>query len=423
MADVELSLAYRAIRHLLYYGCVFLLDIFSFSAIYAPTANFNSSIASDEAMQQECARYINTRFAPSLSALKVAPASSGMASSPEYHGGFPRGSYSRFADTDDIMWPMIGDDDENDDGDNHEHGHGHGHDIGHDIDRRDFKEESDMNGFHSIETQRRRRKRRKYLDGVGIVQLYASLRQGQSVKQWYNLHNRELANVDIRRFITFGIIKGFLYRVHKYAYGPRPEGFKYTLSHADVKSVTTKATSTSSIKGPGSGLGSSMNSGGGAPTTAGEEGAQLSRESSFRYDRTYNDGDQQRQQDSGAMSSSYQSANNNFHSNNHSNNISIRLGSASPAGTSYEDNEDTNDSDGQRNGGDGSRDGEEKDGDERGGGTAQEAIRFHQNHKALEKYLDGQHCLDEICTELEISERDLMARIRKIPWVVHIIHR
>ncbi|KAK6338692.1 Nitrogen permease regulator 2 [Orbilia brochopaga] len=49
-----------------------------------------------------------------------------------------------------------------------------------------------------------------------ILELYASLRQGLSVAEW-SLENRDkLADVDIRRFIQFGIIKGFLYRVHKY---------------------------------------------------------------------------------------------------------------------------------------------------------------------------------------------------------------
>ncbi|RMJ22654.1 nitrogen permease regulator, partial [Aspergillus sp. HF37] len=57
LADADFSLTCRAIRHLLYYGCLFLLDIFTFSAIYAPTAQFTSTIACDEAMQQECARY------------------------------------------------------------------------------------------------------------------------------------------------------------------------------------------------------------------------------------------------------------------------------------------------------------------------------------------------------------------------------
>lgn len=38
------------------------------------------------------------------------------------------------------------------------------------------------------------------------------------------------------------------------------------------------------------------------------------------------------------------------------------------------------------------------------------------------KYLDGTHCFDEICTELMISERELMGRLKE--WGdVQIIHR
>ena len=55
------------------------------------------------------------------------------------------------------------------------------------------------------------------VDGVTIVQLFASLRQGQTVREWYLQNKNLLANVDMRRFITFGIIKGFLYRIHRYA--------------------------------------------------------------------------------------------------------------------------------------------------------------------------------------------------------------
>ncbi|PCG91380.1 Nitrogen permease regulator 2 [Penicillium occitanis (nom. inval.)] len=416
LADVELSLAYKAIRHLLYYGCVFLLDIFSFSAIYAPTASFHSSIASDEGMQQECARYVNTRFAPTTS-LRMAPASP---PSSEYRGDLSGSvSHHRIDDIEDNIWPMIGDDDDNNDTD---------HDTHH----------KNNTGSYLSEILRRPKKRRKYLDGVDIVELYASLRQGQSVKQWYTLNARQLANVDIRRFITFGIIKGFLYRVHKYAYGPRPEGFVYTSSHADMKSLS-KAASTSSVKGLGGisiGLGSSMNSAGGA-TTAGED-ALVSRESSIRYGGV--DNEQQQQQQLGVMSSSYQSTNNAHtnHSQNHShtnsNNLSIRLGSA---GTSFdtdprhshnqtqthEENEHNNNINSENHSTESIPDDDFTDEESREGGTAQEAIRFHQNHKALEKYLDGQHCFDEICTELEISERELTARLRRIPWVVHIIHR
>ena len=49
-----------------------------------------------------------------------------------------------------------------------------------------------------------------------LVQLYTSLRQGLSLKNWCHEHNAELKGIDVRRFITFGIIRGFLYRVHKY---------------------------------------------------------------------------------------------------------------------------------------------------------------------------------------------------------------
>ncbi|EED16795.1 nitrogen permease regulator Npr2, putative [Talaromyces stipitatus ATCC 10500] len=407
LADVELSLAYKAIRHLIYYGCVFLLDIFSFSAIYAPTASFHSSIASDEGMQQECARYVNTRFAPT-SSLRMAPVSP---SSSDYRGDLS-GSHHRLEDMDDNIWPIIGDTDDDD------------------VHSNNYNTHRNKGGSSFLsETRQRPRKKRKHLDGVGIVELYASLRQGQSVKQWYTLYARQLGNVDIRRFITFGIIKGFLYRVHKYAYGPRPEGFVYTSSHADIKSLS-KA---SSVKGGisiGSGLGSSMNSAGGA-TTAGED-ALVSRESSIRYGRI----DDQQQQQAGAMSGSYQSTNNthsnrshNSHSHTNSSN-NIRLGSAGTSSFDHNNNHPLHhhhdDQQNSENHSTASEDLDIMDGEEskeREGGTAQEAIRFHQNLKVLEKYLDGQHCFDEICTELEISERELTARLRMVPWVVHIIHR
>jgi len=40
----------------------------------------------------------------------------------------------------------------------------------------------------------------------------------------------------------------------------------------------------------------------------------------------------------------------------------------------------------------------------------------------LKKFLDGTHCFDEICTELGISERELMSRLKS--WGdVHVINR
>lgn len=43
--------------------------------------------------------------------------------------------------------------------------------------------------------------------------------------------------------------------------------------------------------------------------------------------------------------------------------------------------------------------------------------------KTLSKYLDGLHCFDQICTELEISEKEITARLKRYPREVLIVHR
>ena len=56
LADTDLGLTRKAIQHLLYYGCVLLLDIFQFGAVYAPTAEMGTFIEDEEA-QEEAVRY------------------------------------------------------------------------------------------------------------------------------------------------------------------------------------------------------------------------------------------------------------------------------------------------------------------------------------------------------------------------------
>lgn len=50
-----------------------------------------------------------------------------------------------------------------------------------------------------------------------IIDLYAHLSPGLTVYDFVVSTERRLSNIDIRRFITFGVIKGFLRRIHKYA--------------------------------------------------------------------------------------------------------------------------------------------------------------------------------------------------------------
>ncbi|KAL8700460.1 MAG: hypothetical protein Q9201_005441 [Fulgogasparrea decipioides] len=132
LADADYKLVRKAIEHLLYYGCLLLLDIFSFSATYAPTAEI-ASFVEDAEMQEECARYV--------------------ALAPEA--------------TDELS------------------------------------ERVPVSGFE-------------------LVELYLNLKQGQTIKSFYLEHAEKMDRLDVRRFITFGVIKGFLYRIHKYAIATSP---------------------------------------------------------------------------------------------------------------------------------------------------------------------------------------------------------
>ena len=55
-----------------------------------------------------------------------------------------------------------------------------------------------------------------------LIDLYTLLSPGIAVHEFIMMHQERLSNIDIRRFITFAVIKGFLRRVHKYAIALSP---------------------------------------------------------------------------------------------------------------------------------------------------------------------------------------------------------
>ncbi|KAI9885854.1 MAG: hypothetical protein M1823_002333 [Watsoniomyces obsoletus] len=137
MVKADFGLVRRSIEHLLYYGCVHMLDVYQSGAIYAPTPEI-STLVEDRLMQKECASYIST----------IEPVKS----------------------------PST------------------------------------------------------------ILTLYTSLHQGQTLKAWSIEHQNLLTGIDMRRFITFGVIKEFLYRVHKYAIksGPSPSAQYHHLPYSSL---------------------------------------------------------------------------------------------------------------------------------------------------------------------------------------------
>ena len=196
LADTDLSLTRRAIQHLVYYGCLVLLDIFSFSAIYAPTAEIGSFVAADDDIKDECIRYISV---PPLRAVSTASkgAAAGLNTSDNERSRSDRPSISSSASQQSLASSNI--------------------------------KVSDYDAPPSTTTTTTSQQASQQptddstpshaavLDHDTLVMLYTSLRQGLPLKSWVLAHHAHLTSIDIRRFITFGIIKGFLYRVHKYA--------------------------------------------------------------------------------------------------------------------------------------------------------------------------------------------------------------
>lgn len=155
LADTDLELTVNAITHLVYYGCILLLDIFSFNAIYAPTPEIAIFVA-DEAAQEECRRYI--------------------ASPVSIFGKDPETIRALTSKT--LKSANI----------------------------------SERN-THTVPLH-------TTIDppsSAHVMDLYFSLRHGQALREWCLAHASQLSGIDVRRFITFGIIKGFLYRIHRYA--------------------------------------------------------------------------------------------------------------------------------------------------------------------------------------------------------------
>lgn len=268
-ADADYQLVRKAIRHLLYYNCIFLLDIFSFSAIYAPTAELAGFVESPE-LQDECARYVTIPYSDDYDTTHD-----------DDNSGNGMGP------------PLLGD----------ESG--------------------------------------PLISGTELVQLYCSLKQGQSVRHFCIEQAAALDDIDVRRLIIFGLIKGFLYRVHKYAIAISPGGIGRSNSSKSKKKFSATHRTSKNKKNPPN------------------PGKQADDEETIDPDP-----------------------------DEHANDTTA---TQQPQSTS----------------------------------TTTTNAKKQKEADRLAPFLDGTHCFDEICTELQISERDLVARLKD--WStgaeVQIIHR
>ncbi|KAG6814500.1 hypothetical protein H0H92_000025 [Tricholoma furcatifolium] len=69
-------------------------------------------------------------------------------------------------------------------------------------------------------------------DWPKLLRLYSRMKPGKTILEWMDEHNVHNLGIDVRRFTSFGVIKGFLRRVHRYPILLHPDPSQMaTLSH------------------------------------------------------------------------------------------------------------------------------------------------------------------------------------------------
>lgn len=167
LADVSLPLTQTALQHLLYYDTVLLLDMFFFSGCYAPRPAIHDFFANKDGMVDECASYVCVG-GPAPSESEPTPSNISTSTTPRP---------STIKST------------------------------------RVTGSSNGQSCSHTAVTSQR-------VSNYQVIKLMTTFCVGRSVMEWIKLHNDAgfpvLSLVDVRRLVQFGVIKGLLYRVHKY---------------------------------------------------------------------------------------------------------------------------------------------------------------------------------------------------------------
>lgn len=161
LADVNYILTKQCIQHLMHYKCILITDIFQFSNIYAPTDLIGNFLKLN-GMAEDCQAYVTCAENGSLN---DAPLNEEMESNPNSF----RNSASPSA-----------------------------------------------NSLSFQKMQKKKLETIRVPSKTTLFHLYRSLDQGQTLKEWYTQHGKYLNNIDLRRFINFGVVRGIIYRVNSY---------------------------------------------------------------------------------------------------------------------------------------------------------------------------------------------------------------
>jgi hypothetical protein len=306
-----------------------MLNSFHFGAIYAPTAEIGVFVE-DVRMQDECRRYIMTPHSPFKSSSSNSTTTSFPSSSAATAANTTNNSLSSS-----LTNPPL-----------HHHYQASKHKSS------NLNPSSSTTASNPIPTSR-----------ATLLTLYTSLRQGLTLRDWCITHASLLSHIDVRRFITFGIIKGFLYRSHRYG-------------------IALRAADTA------------------ADARIAEEALRISREAEKGWRRA-------------AMSSGWRTP------------VAVKSESTSAAAAAAVVKTMVTVEEGG-GGGDGVKEGEVQ-----GSAVAADVMANKEESglgvkgrsledQFLARYLDGCHCLDEVCCDSGLGEREAVRKLRAMGDVVFV---
>lgn len=234
------DLVIECIKHLIYYNCVLLADIFQFSNIYAPTSSLRTFLT-DSILSNDCQSYVVCDEHSTLTRLplkrvnhsELESADNALADSHRSRRTSASRGTSMSSNGDSASPSNIGMSALNSEGSIYRAG------------------KHSQSSFSSNNSNPSKLLTRYLPTKSCLFDLYRSLSQGVSVKEWYSAHFGTIrANrIDVRRFITFGVIKGLIYRCYSYPVTKNLEIFDLAkrLGSEEGSSQTVKS---SKAKGP-----------------------------------------------------------------------------------------------------------------------------------------------------------------------------
>ncbi|KAI0427525.1 nitrogen permease regulator 2-domain-containing protein [Xylaria sp. FL1042] len=398
LADVSLPLTQCALQHLLYYDTILLLDMFFFGSCYALRPGIHDFVSNRANLVDECAAYVC--ISPPTVPIPSNSSAENIGINLNIPGltGAQRHHHSTSA-LDPSTTPRP-------------HAHAHAHT------QTDTSTSSRPPTTSSAVSSVGASGKTTTLSHYQLIKLMTTFCVGRSVMEWVRLHQEGgfdvLRHVDVRRLVQFGVIKGLLYRVHKYAVSKsylsllatgrrggepgRVAGGKNNANANNVNNIgNTSNSKNSNSKGMGIGIGIGKGKGKEVAKSP-DDGLEMKMSSRKRMGRLARlrdgDTDDDNNNDDGdedvGVDDEYD--------------IEDEDEEEGDEGEEY----DVNDEGGGGGGG-------------KGGGYAPDPAK---TRRKMQRYVDGRHCFDQIITEQNLVDAEIMQKLKSFePGDVAILYR